>query len=58
MQDPVIFSGTLRVNVDPFGTYSDEAIWQVLEQADLKAHVQELPGGLDYECSEGGENLR
>ncbi len=32
MQDPVLFSGTLKYNLDPFDEYSDDAVWGVLEQ--------------------------
>ncbi|XP_050561843.1 multidrug resistance-associated protein 1 isoform X2 [Spodoptera frugiperda] len=56
-QDPVLFSGTLRMNLDPFETFSDEDIWRALEYAHLKPFVQGLPAGLRHEVSEGGENL-
>nr|XP_033816969.1 canalicular multispecific organic anion transporter 2 isoform X3 [Geotrypetes seraphini] len=56
-QDPVLFSGTLRMNLDPFDKYSDEEIWKALELAHLKKFVNNQPSKLNYECSEGGENL-
>ncbi|GIY40685.1 multidrug resistance-associated protein 1 [Caerostris darwini] len=56
-QDPVLFTGTLRTNLDPFGTYSEEALWQSLEQAHLKNFVTSLEKGIEHEISEGGENL-
>ncbi|XP_041981791.1 multidrug resistance-associated protein 1 isoform X4 [Aricia agestis] len=56
-QDPVLFSGTLRMNLDPFGAYSDDDIWRSLEHAHLKTFVQGLSAGLLHEVSEGGENL-
>lgn len=57
-QDPVLFSGTLRINLDPFELYSDEKIWHALENAHLKEFVMSLDKKLEFECSEGGENLR
>ncbi|XP_026676748.1 multidrug resistance-associated protein 1-like [Diaphorina citri] len=57
-QDPVLFSGTLRLNLDPVGESSDEAIWKALELAHLNTFVSNLPARLQHEVSEGGENLR
>jgi ABC-type multidrug transport system fused ATPase/permease subunit len=57
-QDPVLFSGTLRINLDPFGRYSDSDVWLALEHAHLKAFVKGLPDALEHPVSEGGENLR
>ncbi|XP_063163042.1 ATP-binding cassette sub-family C member 2 isoform X2 [Candoia aspera] len=56
-QDPVLFSGSLRMNLDPFDQYSDEDIWHVLELAHLKTYVHALPEGLSSPVSEAGENL-
>ncbi|XP_048752627.2 ATP-binding cassette sub-family C member 3-like isoform X3 [Ostrea edulis] len=56
-QDPVLFSGTLRMNVDPMDEYTDEEIWNALEHAHLKSYVQSLSTGLDSECGERGDNF-
>uniref|UniRef100_A0A670K068 ABC-type glutathione-S-conjugate transporter n=1 Tax=Podarcis muralis TaxID=64176 RepID=A0A670K068_PODMU len=56
-QDPVLFSGSLRMNLDPLGVCSEEEIWTALELTRLKSFVLDLPDQLAYECSEGGENL-
>ncbi|XP_034538656.1 canalicular multispecific organic anion transporter 1 [Notolabrus celidotus] len=56
-QDPVLFSGTLRMNLDPFDRFSDDEIWRVLELSHLKDYVGGLQEGLQHEVSEGGENL-
>ncbi|XP_063229527.1 ATP-binding cassette sub-family C member 3-like [Bacillus rossius redtenbacheri] len=56
-QDPVLFSGTLRRNLDPFEELPDAELWQALGHAHLEAFVRSLPAGLGHEVSEGGENL-
>lgn len=56
-QDPVLFSGSLRMNLDPFDQYTDQQIWTALEHAHLKTFVSELADGLQHECGEGGQNL-
>ena len=54
----MLFSGDLRMNLDPFDEYSDDAVWEALEHAHLKTFVAGLQKGLQHECTEGGENLR
>jgi ABC-type multidrug transport system fused ATPase/permease subunit len=57
-QDPVLFTGDLRFNLDPIGQHTDDELWRSLELAHLKKHVvQNLPNGLDSEVSEGGSNF-
>ncbi|XP_011906852.1 PREDICTED: canalicular multispecific organic anion transporter 1 isoform X2 [Cercocebus atys] len=56
-QDPILFSGSLRMNLDPFNNYSDEEIWKALELAHLKSFVANLQLGLSHEVTEAGGNL-
>ena len=56
-QDPVLFSGTLRFNLDPFNNHKDDKIHNALEHSHLKHFVSGLPGGLNHEICERGENL-
>ncbi|WWC68420.1 uncharacterized protein I206_102347 [Kwoniella pini CBS 10737] len=57
-QDPQLFEGSLRNNIDPTNVSSDADIWQALTQAHLKDHVTDNMGGsLDAEITEGGSNL-
>ncbi|OQV17405.1 Multidrug resistance-associated protein 1 [Hypsibius exemplaris] len=56
-QEPVLFSGTLRLNLDPFKIYTDEEVWRALENSHLKRFVSSLPDGLEHAVAEGGENL-
>lgn len=56
-QEPVIFSGTMRKNLDPFNEYTDDELWRALEEVELKEAVNDLPCGLDSVMSEGGSNF-
>ncbi|KAG2509612.1 hypothetical protein JM18_009069 [Phytophthora kernoviae] len=56
-QDPVLFSGPLRENLDPFNAYSDERIWAVLAQVHMADSLRQWGAGLDFEVAEGGDNL-
>ncbi|OBS72815.1 hypothetical protein A6R68_12622 [Neotoma lepida] len=56
-QDPILFTGSLRMNLDPFNKYSDEEVWKALELAHLKSFVEGLQLGLHHEVAEGGDNL-
>ena len=56
-QDPVLFSASVRFNLDPFNESTDEDIWAVLEQVELKDVVLNLPKGLDDDVHEGGSNF-
>uniref|UniRef100_A0A4X2KDD2 ATP binding cassette subfamily C member 8 n=1 Tax=Vombatus ursinus TaxID=29139 RepID=A0A4X2KDD2_VOMUR len=57
LQDPILFSGTIRFNLDPEKKCSDNTLWEALEIAQLKLVVKALPGGLDAIVTEGGENF-
>ncbi|KAI3439159.1 uncharacterized protein J3R85_005115 [Psidium guajava] len=56
-QSPVLFSGSVRFNLDPFNEHSDADLWEALERAHLKDVIRRNSYGLDAEVSEGGENF-
>ncbi|KAJ8762659.1 hypothetical protein K2173_010680 [Erythroxylum novogranatense] len=56
-QSPVLFSGTVRLNLDPFGEHNDADLWEALERAHLKEVIRKNHFGLDAEVQEGGENF-
>jgi ATP-binding cassette subfamily C (CFTR/MRP) protein 4 len=56
-QDPVLFGGTVRYNLDPFNQFDDEKIWTALSQVQLKDVVETLEGQLDGIVNEGGSNF-
>ncbi|XP_030171433.1 multidrug resistance-associated protein 7 isoform X2 [Lynx canadensis] len=55
-QEPFLFSGTVRENLDPQGLHEDRALWQALEQCHLSEVIMSI-GGLDGELGEGGRSL-
>uniref|UniRef100_A0A915J8J8 Uncharacterized protein n=1 Tax=Romanomermis culicivorax TaxID=13658 RepID=A0A915J8J8_ROMCU len=55
-QDPTIFTGTLRQNLDPFQEYEDDEIWRALDQVELKTSFDNQLG-LQLVVQEGGTNL-
>ncbi|OPJ70635.1 ATP-binding cassette sub-family C member 9 isoform D [Patagioenas fasciata monilis] len=57
LQDPILFSGSIRFNLDPECKCTDDRLWEALEIAQLKNMVKSLPGGLDAMVTEGGENF-
>lgn len=57
LQDPILFSGSIRFNLDPECKCTDDTLWEALEIAQLKNMVKSLPGGLDAMVTEGGENF-
>ncbi|KAK3032480.1 hypothetical protein RJ639_037293 [Escallonia herrerae] len=55
-QDPTMFEGTVRSNIDPLEEYSDEQIWEVLDKCQLGDEVRKKEGKLDSTVNENGEN--
>ena len=56
-QDPVLFSGSLKKNLDPFSLYQDVDLLRALEDVQLKTLVQQLPDQLEYKLRESGSNF-
>ncbi|KAI4348058.1 hypothetical protein L6164_008819 [Bauhinia variegata] len=55
-QDPTLFNGTVRYNLDPLSQHSDEEIWEVLGKCQLLEAVKEKENGLDSSVVEDGSN--
>ncbi|CAJ0929792.1 unnamed protein product, partial [Mesorhabditis belari] len=56
-QEPILFSGTIRFNLDPFDEQSDEEIWMALEECQLKDFISSTPEKLNFKVSESGANM-
>lgn len=56
-QDPVLLTGSIRFQLDPFETYSDLQVWSALEKVNMKDAVKAFPNGLSETIRENGENL-
>ena len=56
-QDPVLFAGTIRTNLDPLEEFTDNQLWSCLEEVNLKTTISNLPSGLDSSILESGSNF-
>ncbi|KAF9935468.1 hypothetical protein BGZ67_003418 [Mortierella alpina] len=56
-QDPVLFAGSVRENLDPFNELADTVLWEALERSHLKDFISSLPGGLSFQVAQHGENF-
>eukprot|EP00301_Raphidiophrys_heterophryoidea_P021464 c5888_g1_i1.p1 GENE.c5888_g1_i1~~c5888_g1_i1.p1 ORF type:complete len:356 (-),score=101.47 c5888_g1_i1:614-1681(-) len=56
-QDPVLFSGSVRFNLDPFNEHSDEQLWSVLARVEMTEKVKSLPAELLEPVVEMGNNF-
>ncbi|CAM8890256.1 unnamed protein product [Rhodiola kirilowii] len=55
-QEPTLFKGSVRTNMDPLGLFSDDEIWRALEKCQLKTTISSLPDLLDSSVSDEGQN--
>lgn len=56
-QEPTLFTGTVRSNLDPFGQYQDQQLWDALDACSLTQQIKAMSKGLDSDIQEGGSNL-
>lgn len=56
-QDPVLFTGTVRYNLDPFSDCSDEQVWEALTSVELREVIEKLDGGLEADVLANGSNF-
>ena len=56
-QSPVLFSGSLRKNLDLMKQFQDVDLWRALDEVRLKQMVENLEGQLDYELLEHASNV-
>ncbi|XP_042350397.1 ATP-binding cassette sub-family C member 4-like [Plectropomus leopardus] len=56
-QDPVLFTGTMRKNLDPFRQHTDEDLWNALQEVQMKVVVEDLPNKLETVLTESGSNF-
>ena len=52
-QEPVLFGGTVKYNLDPFDHCSEDQIWRALEQVNLANKIRSMDGALNFVLSEG-----
>ncbi|KAF9196280.1 ABC transporter C member 13 [Haplosporangium sp. Z 11] len=57
LQDPILFAGTVRNNLDSFQELEDADLWKILERSHVGDYIRSLPGELFFEVSQNGENF-
>ncbi|KAI4565331.1 hypothetical protein MJT46_009674 [Ovis ammon polii x Ovis aries] len=57
LQEPALFTGTMRENLDPFNEHTDNELWNALEEVQLKESIEGLPAKMNTELAESGLNL-
>ncbi|XP_065758078.1 ATP-binding cassette sub-family C member 4-like [Muntiacus reevesi] len=57
LQEPVLFTGTMRKNLDPFNEHTDKELWNALEEVQFKESIEGLPAKMNTELAESGLNL-
>lgn len=55
-QEPLLFAGSLRINLDPFNEFEDEDLWNALSEVELKETIMKMEAGLEARVSDGGSN--
>jgi ABC-type multidrug transport system fused ATPase/permease subunit len=56
-QEPSLFQGSVRYNLDPFDQYTDAELWDVLRNVQLQSKIQQQPSGLLAPIAESGSNF-
>ncbi|KAM8977449.1 ATP-binding cassette sub-family C member 5-like [Pelodytes ibericus] len=56
-QEPVLFVGSIRSNLDPVNQYTDDEIWKALERTHMRQHVMQMEKQLHSEVTENGNNF-
>ncbi|XP_069457992.1 ATP-binding cassette sub-family C member 4-like isoform X2 [Ovis canadensis] len=57
LQEPVLFTGTMRENLDHYHEHMDNELWNALEEVQLKESIESLPAKMNTELAESGLNL-
>ena len=56
-QESILFTGTVRINLDPLAEYGDDQLWEALRAVQLEQVIRELEGGLDSKVIDNGNNF-
>uniref|UniRef100_A0AC35TVU9 ABC transmembrane type-1 domain-containing protein n=1 Tax=Rhabditophanes sp. KR3021 TaxID=114890 RepID=A0AC35TVU9_9BILA len=56
-QEPVLFNGSVRFNIDPKKEHNDQEVWDALEKANMKKTINSLTEKLDHKIEENGSNF-